>query len=206
MDRRLRPALALLTAAALAVPASGCKAFDDVVVAIFGRSMRDQASFGPYENPRPAPEGAVPFASGNYGPRRGVMIGQPEGTDDPPPPFTQAELNSVAAGLENPVEATPGSLERGEELFLRFCAPCHGPDGAGATGYVVPAGMPPFSLTVERVRGYTDGYLYGMVRVGRGLMPAYGDKVAHWDRWHIVNYVRELQRRTAAGGGGGGER
>ena len=42
-----------------------------------------------------------------------------------------------------------------------------------------------------------DGYLYGMVveasRMGRGLMPRYGDKVRGTDRWDVVNYVRSLQ-------------
>jgi len=34
------------------------------------------------------------------------------------------------------------------------------------------------------------------VRVGRGLMPAYGHQVSHFDRWHIVNYIRLLQRNA----------
>lgn len=196
---------AFVVALVVGLSLTACTPLDDVMMAIFGRSMRDQASFDPHENPRPPAEGAVPFASGNYPPRGHVPVGQPHGTEDPPPPFTQAELGTVAAALENPVPADSGSLVRGEELFLRFCAPCHGPDGAGATGSIVPAGFPPFSLTVDRVRNYTDGYLYGMVRVGRGLMPAYGDKIGHWDRWHVVNYVRELQREAAAGAAAGGE-
>ena len=24
-------------------------------------------------------------------------------------------------------------------------------------------------------------------------MPAYGHQIAHYDRWHVVNYVRQLQ-------------
>jgi len=39
----------------------------------------------------------------------------------------------------------------------------------------------------------SDGYLYGMIRVGRALMPAYGHQISHYDRWHIVNYVRQMQ-------------
>jgi prenyltransferase beta subunit len=33
-----------------------------------------------------------------------------------------------------------------------------------------------------------------MIRVGRGLMPSYGARITHFDRWHVVNYVRQLQR------------
>lgn len=181
----------------LLAPATACSPLDDAMVAIFGRSMRDQASFDPYENPLPAPEGSVPFAAGNLVAREGeVNIGQPEGLEDVPAPFTQVDvLNQAEAvvGLVNPVEPTSASIQRGEELFLRFCAPCHGPNAAGVTGYIIPAGYPPFPLNTDRVREFSDGYIYGMIRVGRGLMPSYGHRISHFDRWNVVNYLRVLQ-------------
>lgn len=182
---------------ALALQGWACSPLDDAMVAIFGRSMRDQASFDPYENPVSAPEGSVPFAAGNLVARPGeVNVGQPEGLEDVPPPFTQLDLiNSapVVVNLVNPVPVTEASITRGEELFLRFCAPCHGPNGMGATGYIIPAGFPPFPLVSDRVRGFTDGYIYGMIRMGRGLMPSYGHRISHFDRWNVVNYLRVLQ-------------
>lgn len=192
---RARAAAAL----ALAVLLAACTPLDDFLAAfpLFGRSMRSQPSFDPYENPRPAAAGSVPFASANFPARGAVALGQPEGVEEPPP-FTQAELDSVAAALANPVPATEESLARGRVLFERFCAPCHGPDGRGASGYIIAAGFPPFPLVSDRVRGFSDGYLYGMIRVGRNFMPAYGSMISHWDRWHIVNYVRKLQRDAAA--------
>ena len=46
----------------------------------------------------------------------------------------------------------------------------------------------------DRARGYTDGYLYSIIRYGRGLMPRYGDKVpSPANRWAIVNHLRALQ-------------
>jgi mono/diheme cytochrome c family protein len=178
--------------------ATGCSPLDDAMVAIFGHSMRDQVSFDPYENnPVNAPSEAVPFAAGNLAARPGeVNIGQPEGLEDVPPPFTQVDIldqAEVVIGLENPVEPTEESLARGEELFVRFCAPCHGPNGAGATGYIILAGYPPYSLTLPQVAEYSDGYLYGMIRMGRGNMPAYGHRISHFDRWNVVNYLRVLQ-------------
>jgi mono/diheme cytochrome c family protein len=56
------------------------------------------------------------------------------------------------------------------------------------------------SLLTDKARAYSDGYLYSMIRYGRGVMPRYGDKVyRHEDRWAIVNYVRKLQRDAAGG-------
>lgn len=176
---------------------AGCSPLDDVMVGIFGKSMRDQPSFDPYEAPLAAPQGSVPFASGNFPARNGeVNVGQPEGLEDFPPPFTQLDVINAAdvvVNLPNPVPVTEGSLVRGEELFLRFCAPCHGPRADGVSGYIISAGYPPYALVSDRVRAFTDGYIYGMIRRGRGNMPSYGHRIAHFDRWNVVNYLRELQ-------------
>ncbi len=190
-----RARLVFLLAVA-ALPAA-CTPLDDAMVAIFGRSMRDQPSFDPYEDPLPAPDGSVPFAAGNFPAQEDeVNLGQPERLEDMPPPFTQLDLveeAEVVVNLSNPVDPTEGSIDRGEVLFLRFCAPCHGPNAAGVTGYIISAGYPPYPLTTERVKGFTDGYIYGMIRMGRGLMPGYAHRISHFDRWHVVNYLRTLQ-------------
>jgi mono/diheme cytochrome c family protein len=102
---------------------------------------------------------------------------------------------ATANQLVNP--AVPEeTLVRGDTLFHTFCAVCHGGAGAG-DGTVGPKlGAP--SLLTEKARAYSDGYLYSIIRYGRGLMPRYGDKVyRHEDRWAIVNYVRRLQRDAA---------
>jgi mono/diheme cytochrome c family protein len=195
--------------AALIVLSSGaCTPFDDLMASVFGRSMRSQASFDPYENPRPPAENTVPFAAGNFPARAGELnLGQPEALVESPPPFTQLEVvrqAEVVTSLASPMQPTTESLIRGRELYLRYCAPCHGPDGAGETGYIVAAGYPLiYPLTAENVIAYPDGYLYGMIRVGRGLMPAYGHRVSHFDRWNIVNYVRQLQGVLPAEQSGG---
>ena len=192
--------LRMLTAMVAAVAAAGaCVPLDDIMGDVFGRSMRDQRSFDPYENTLLPPEGSVPFAAGNYaaGPYQ-VNVGQPEGSADVPPPFTQDDMQDrpeVVDTLANPVAPTHESLARGEQLYERVCIVCHGPDGAGTTGYIfeVHPAMAAHPLNGETAMGRTDGYIYGMIRVGRVMMPAYGHQIGHYDRWHLVNYVRQLQ-------------
>jgi len=173
---------------------------DDAMAAIFGRSMRDQATYDPYESPLLPPQGAVSFASGNFPAAPGeVNIGQPEGGEYLLPDFGQAQTLSpndpVWSAFENPVASSPESLARGEILYSRYCAVCHGPDGVGANALILekwPA-LVVYNLAGEVVQGYPDTYIYGMMRVGRGLMPQYGHQITHFDRWNIVNYVRQLQ-------------
>lgn len=199
----LRRAKWVLLLGTLVLNFSACVALDDVMATIFGRSMRDQRSFDPYENQQQnalmPPEGAVPFAAGNYPAGHfDVGLGQMEGAVDVPAPFTQLDMVNrpeLVDDLVNPVPATPESLARGEELYARTCVVCHGPDGAGTTGYIfeVHPAMAAYPLRGERALALSDGYMYGMIRVGRGLMPPYGHQITHYDRWHVVNYVRQLQ-------------
>ena len=72
---------------------------------------------------------------------------------------------------------------------------CHGEDGVGANAYIADkhSTLPAYNLSGAQVAAYSDQYLYAMIRVGRGLMPEYGSRITHFDRWTIVNYVRELQ-------------
>ncbi len=200
---------------ALLIASGGCKWVDDTAVYFIsviavepdGRSMRNSRSFDPYENPIAPPENSVPFASGNNTPGPGRLnTGQPE-PGLMPAAFSQADLFTPLVGdLPNPVPADQASLERGEELFNRVCAVCHGPAGVGAQANIIEKWplLVAYDLSGPVVAGYTDGYIYGMIRVGRGLMQPYGHQISHFDRWNIVNYIRVLQRQagnTPAGAG-----
>ena len=132
-----------------------------------------------------------------------VNLGQPEGSYVPP--FTQSDLGipgqggPTIQGLVNPTDpASPESLARGEEIYLRFCVVCHGPDGVGANAYIATyhPTLLAYNLSGEQVAAYSDPYIYAMIRVGRGLMPEVGSRITHFDRWHVVNYVRQLQAQA----------
>jgi mono/diheme cytochrome c family protein len=199
---RSRDRLTLLACAALAL--GGCDAYyNDVpspdqlweVIPWFDQ-MVVQKSVNPYSRadvPRNTPEGTVP-----------VTGGEPDWSAE-----WLAAKTATADALKNPTTAggpvarhgaetavIPGTIEaKGDTLYQNFCATCHGPAGAGDG----PVGrrMGALPLTSPRARAYTDGYIYSIIRYGRGLMPRYGDKVFDpMDRWAIVNHVRKLQADT----------
>jgi mono/diheme cytochrome c family protein len=85
----------------------------------------------------------------------------------------------------------------GDTLYQNFCSVCHGPTGNADGPVSLQMGAP--SLLTARARAYSDGYIYSIIRYGRGVMPRYGDKVyAPVERWAIVNHVRKLQARSPA--------
>ena len=128
----------------------------------------------------------------------------PEGTvpvNAPPPRFGRTDVAGTAT-LVNPTD--PGdfrSLAKGKEVYQNHCTVCHGVSGMG-DGPVSGAGekQGPFAgvWPISTANGQSDGYIYNLIRVGNGgqagyRMPAYAN-IPDLDRWHLVNYVRHLQR------------
>jgi mono/diheme cytochrome c family protein len=110
------------------------------------------------------------------------------------------QLDSVGATLQSPFDLRdPTVIARGEVVFETQCSACHGPAGAG-DGPILGAGKFPYAPAINSAAtaARSDGYIYGVIDVGRGLMPPYGEKIAHLDRWAVVAFVRELERRAAA--------
>ena len=101
-----------------------------------------------------------------------------------------ATIDSMA-GLRNPTPISQASLANGRKYYQINCAVCHGDSGMG-DGPASKLGVPGISLMTDMTRGRTDGYLFGMIRNGRGLMPSY-NRIEDPDRWDVVNYIRGLQ-------------
>lgn len=176
--------LALIALLGLAA-GTGCTRIDNALasVPVFA-FMRDAPSFDPYEHPLPPPPGSIPFES-------------PAGPVLPPLAATDQALREFAAGPwgQNPLAADDAvALALGQVMYERHCAVCHGPTGRG-DGPIIGQGRFPFapSLVAPPATDLSDGYAYGIVRAGRGLMPAYGARMTHVERWAVVTYMNRLQ-------------
>jgi mono/diheme cytochrome c family protein len=101
-------------------------------------------------------------------------------------------IDSMAT-LANPVAADARSLDNGRKLYQINCAVCHGVAGRG-DGPAVRYGMAGIGLVQSPARDRSDGYIWGMIRNGRGLMPPY-NRIEELERWDVVNYLRGLQGR-----------
>jgi mono/diheme cytochrome c family protein len=97
-----------------------------------------------------------------------------------------------------PFPITAADLNRGEERFNVFCAPCHSRLGDGQ-GMVVQRGyrMPP-TFHDDRLRQAPAGHFFDVMTNGFGVMPDYRAQVPVADRWRIVAYIRALQLSQSA--------
>jgi mono/diheme cytochrome c family protein len=92
-----------------------------------------------------------------------------------------------------PFAMTKDDLDRGQQRFNIYCAPCHSRTGDG-NGMVVQRGFKqPASYHIERLRNVPPGYFFEVMTNGFGVMPDYRMQVTPEDRWRIAAYVRALQ-------------
>lgn len=92
-----------------------------------------------------------------------------------------------------PFTPTVELIERGQERYEIFCAPCHGLTGDGE-GIVTQYGMPvPTSFHDPALRDESTGYYFTVITNGTRIMPSYAARIPVEDRWAIIAYVRALQ-------------
>ena len=100
-------------------------------------------------------------------------------------------LDSMAS-IPNPVAADARSLHNGRMYYSINCAVCHGDAGKGDGPILSAKAIFPPALTGPSAEGRSDGYLFAIIRNGRGAMPSY-NRIEEPDRWDVVNYIRGLQ-------------
>lgn len=95
---------------------------------------------------------------------------------------------------EFPFPITKKELDRGQDRYNVYCAPCHSRVGDGR-GMVVQRGfqrLPP-SFHDDRLRQAVPGYFFDVMTNGFGVMPDYRMQLTPEDRWAVVAYIRALQ-------------
>ncbi len=170
MSRRLGP-LSIVLVGVLA--AAGCR--QDMHNQPKYRGLRASEFFADGSSARPLVEGTI---------ARGTLQ-----TDESF--FTGKNGTTLVSELPFPV--TQAVLDRGEERYNIYCAPCHDRTGSG-NGMVVQRGyrQPP-SYHIDRLRTVEIGHFFDVMTNGFGAMPDYRQQISPRDRWNIAAYIRALQ-------------
>ena len=97
-----------------------------------------------------------------------------------------------------PVTVDDAVLERGRQRYVIYCQPCHDARGDGKGILFQRASVPTASFHQEKILKYPDGQIFDIMTNGMGLMPAYRWPIPPADRWAIIGYIRELERKRLA--------
>jgi mono/diheme cytochrome c family protein len=185
---QIRVALLVLAATSLGI-LSGCR-----------QDMHNQPKFIPLRSSE--------FYSDHRSARYPVPGTVPRFADDPaldqeqldPGSYYLSGKHGNVFGNELPAQITFNVqlLERGQDRFNIFCAPCHSRVGDG-NGMIVQRGYKrPPSFHDQRLRNAPLGHIFDVISNGFGAMPDYAAQVKPADRWAIATYIRVLQRSQNA--------
>lgn len=168
-----------VTAVLLAVLTAGCSSTSRRPPLEVFSDMKRQPKYGP--------QAASPLFSDGRASR--VPL---EGT------VARGHLKEDEPAGANPLPVNMAVLERGQERFNIYCAPCHDQTGSGRGIVAQRSAWLAGDLREQRIREMADGQIFDTITHGKRSMPGYRFQIEERDRWAIVEYVRALQR--AAGG------
>jgi mono/diheme cytochrome c family protein len=175
-ERRVRQLARVAMLASLTVSLTACEWFTDFKRQPFVTTWEQDSVL---KAVRGAPQGSVP--------RSGTAVSALQVSYNALP----FQIDTIGTLAVNPNPVTEASLANGHKYYQINCAVCHGDKGDGM-GPAMRYGIPPINLLMDMTKNRTDGYIYGMMRNGRGLMPPY-NRIEESDRWDVVNYLRALQ-------------
>jgi cytochrome c553 len=155
-----------------------------------------------------------PFAAQAYDPSPVLRKGQvlqlpPSGTvsrhQAPALRYGPGVEEATRAGLElmNPLQPTAANRARGQVVWTRICATCHGEGGKGDGG-VIPRFPNPPNLLIPKYEPYTEGRIFHVATFGgpEKIMKPLGDHLSAEDRWraamHLKGLIAEAAKARAA--------
>jgi mono/diheme cytochrome c family protein len=113
-------------------------------------------------------------------------------------------LELAARRLVSPLDTAQNKaiLADGKILYEVYCDHCHGVKGDGegkvATGVKIDgvdrgsyAGVA--NLRGDAFKNITEGHIFHVITMGKGLMQSHGSQIGVEDRWKIARYVKALQ-------------
>ena len=89
------------------------------------------------------------------------------------------------------IELPEGSAVRGEEIYGKTCAMCHGPDGNADTQVGKRLGVKKLT-NASRMSAFSDEDIVNTVQNGKGKMPGFGKKLTLQELADTIEFVRGL--------------
>ncbi|MBF2707850.1 c-type cytochrome [Flavobacterium soyangense] len=99
-------------------------------------------------------------------------------------------------GLKNPFKSNIGATKEGKEIYEQMCVLCHGLTGKGNGEAGLSLDQQPANfLHIKDIPNETDGEIFWKITVGKPPMSSYDELLTEDQRWKLVNYIRELNKK-----------
>lgn len=98
----------------------------------------------------------------------------------------------VSIAAPSKLESKSADVAKGEKVFLRHCAGCHGSEGKG-DGYLL-LGPEPANLTRPTTKKKSDVMLLQTIHEGKPNMPSWKSRLSEEDSRAVLAYIRTLKK------------
>lgn len=105
-------------------------------------------------------------------------------------------LAFAATAMVSPLDTAAAQskviLGEGKILYETYCDHCHGTKGEG-DGKVADKYAGVANLKGDAIKGVSEGHIFHVITMGKGLMQPHGSQITVDERWKIARYVKTLQ-------------
>ncbi len=151
-----------------------------------------------YDQPKVLPQSASNFFYNGSAMRQPVPGTVPIGGLREDPAYFEGKGPDGKFVATIPATVDAAMLERGHQRYTIYCQPCHDARGDGKGILFQRGNVPTASFHQDKIRNYPDGQIFDIITNGSGLMPSYRWPIPVADRWAIIAYVRDLERKRLA--------
>lgn len=97
--------------------------------------------------------------------------------------------------LQNPFAGNQKASNEGMVIFNQMCVLCHGNKGQGNGEAGLTLQPRPANFTALNVKNQTDGAIFWKITNGKAPMATYFEILTDDQRWKLVNYIRQLEKK-----------
>ena len=99
------------------------------------------------------------------------------------------------SSLKNPFIGNQKATNDGKVIFDQMCVLCHGVKGQGNGEAGLALQPHPANLLALNVKSQSDGAIFWKITSGKSPMATYFEILTDDQRWKLVNYIRELEKK-----------
>lgn len=100
-----------------------------------------------------------------------------------------------SSSLVNPFVGNQKATNEGKVIFEQMCVLCHGAKGQGNGEAGLFLQPHPANFLALNVKNETDGAIFWKITNGKAPMATYFELLTDDQRWKLVNYIRELEKK-----------